>query len=558
MLKDNNTIHLFTIVVFLISFLLVPFAQSNYLSMMPGDIGDARLNNYFLENVYQFFSGHSESLWHFGFFNPFPYSVGFSDNLFGSSPVYSLARILTGQSDTAFQIWYLGGFLINFIAAYQAFCRLDNSRIASTFGALIFSFALPVTAHSGHAQLHYRFAAPIAIAMFIMFLDKKHWNCFVASAFWLVWQFYCTIYIGFFTLLVLIIIFAMYWAYGFRTQSESRRQTIIDFSNYWRSLSSSNQFKLSVTLFVLLSLLVLLFYPYLRVTQLYGANRSLGEIASMLPRPQSYFLSDQSWLWSSQSKAFAGIPMRHEHQMFIGAVPMLMAVIGFLLGRREKNGITFTLLSGSLACLIILTLHMGGISLWFFFAKVPLASAIRAMTRIDLIMLFLFAYLAAVAVDALRSRARWVSFIVSVVIIPTMIFEFSATSPPVSAKSEWRKRLAAKELLFPKQLRPDSIVFFAQSTGPFYADELDAMWVAINHGVPTLNGYSGFYPPGFAVQFGNDCSELPKRILSYLSFIGRQDDKEAYVSLMQRVAPIGFMGCDDKRLTVPPAHNDGS
>jgi hypothetical protein len=84
------------------------------------------------------------------------------------------------------------------------------------------------------------------------------------------------------------------------------------------------------------------------------------------------------------------------------------------------------------------------------------------------------------------------------------------------------------------------------------------MWVAINHGVPTLNGYSGFYPPGFAVQFGNDCSELPKRILSYLSFVGRQDDKEAYVSLMQRVAPIGFMGCDDKRLTVPPAHNDGS
>ena len=41
------------VALFLIGFLLLPFAQMSRLAMMPGDVGDARLNNYFLENVYQ-------------------------------------------------------------------------------------------------------------------------------------------------------------------------------------------------------------------------------------------------------------------------------------------------------------------------------------------------------------------------------------------------------------------------------------------------------------------------------------------------------------------------
>lgn len=45
------------LLVFIFAFLLGPMGQLNYLTMMPGDIGDARLNNYFLENIYQFFAG---------------------------------------------------------------------------------------------------------------------------------------------------------------------------------------------------------------------------------------------------------------------------------------------------------------------------------------------------------------------------------------------------------------------------------------------------------------------------------------------------------------------
>ena len=90
---------------FVAAFFLGPFSDLALFTMMPGDFGDARLNNYFLENIYQYVSGGCVSLVHLGFFYPFPYVLGFSDNLFGSSPVYVIARFLTAAPDTAFQVW---------------------------------------------------------------------------------------------------------------------------------------------------------------------------------------------------------------------------------------------------------------------------------------------------------------------------------------------------------------------------------------------------------------------------------------------------------------------
>lgn len=114
----------------------------------------------------------------------------------------------------------------------------------------------------------------------------------------------------------------------------------------------------------------------------------------------------------------------------------------------------------------------------------------------------------------------------------------------VSPKEVWRRHLYVAENKFPKQLPADAIVFYAQGKGPFYEDELDAMWVALKHGVKTLNGYSGLLPPGFSLEYGNDCAEVPHRVLSYLTFNGQNGNSDAFRELMQRIVPVGFEGCD--------------
>jgi hypothetical protein len=488
-----------------------------------------------------------------GFFYPFPYVLGFSDNLFGSAPFYCLFRLLTSQTDTAFQLWFLFGYLLNFFAAYYALRRLKLSAAAAVTGALIFAFALPTSAHAGHVQLHYRFGLPLAITFYLLFLQQKEWRLLGISGLWLSWQFYCGIYMGFFALLLLSLMTMVCFGYGRIVDGIPCGQLLRDFERPWVAQSRQEKLGIALIFSVCLGLMVLLFFPYVQVSLLYGVKRSWAEISSMLPRIQSYFLDDISRLWARPSSGiFSGLPMRHEHQMFVGAVPLVLALGGFLSGSRKRNGEGFILMAGTLGAAILLTLYVGGFSLWYLIHKLPLVSAIRAVTRIDQALLFPVAYLGGIAVDRFRDRCQGGKWL-WVVVLPLLIFEFSSISMPVSPKREWRTRLAAREAAVPGTLPENAILFFARANdAPFYAEELDAMWAALRHGVPTLNGYSGIFPPEVPAQYVNDCSEVPRRVLSYLFFMGEERDRERYQGLMKRLVPIGFEDCNPGWWNTPP------
>mgnify|MGYP006303167221 CR=1 FL=1 len=83
----------FAAVMFFAAFILGPLWQLNFLSSMPGDFVDARLNLFFLENIYKYLLGLSQSLIHLNIFYPYPYVSAFSDNLIGSAPIYLAARL---------------------------------------------------------------------------------------------------------------------------------------------------------------------------------------------------------------------------------------------------------------------------------------------------------------------------------------------------------------------------------------------------------------------------------------------------------------------------------
>jgi hypothetical protein len=519
---------------------------------MPGDVNDTRLNNYFLENIFKYYERTSDSLWHLGFFSPFPFVLGFSDNLFGAAPVYILARLITEESDTAFQYWYLFSYFANYAAAYYALKKLGLSSIAATTGALIFSFALPVTGHSPHSQLIYRFGIPLSAMSLILFLKNRNWKYLLVAGGWLTWQFYCTIYMGFFALLLMVSICFVYFYSSFKSNANSDYSRPLYFAKSAIQNPLKSKLIFSVLALFLLFLMIVLFYPYWRVTQMYGATREFSEIASMLPRPQSYFVADSSWIWSSDAKFFDLLPVRHEHQMFIGLLPMTLAIIGLLIGRKSRDGIQFRLMASALVVQIAITLSLGGVSLWYFFAQLPLASAIRAMTRIDLALLFPAAYLAGVAIDYIRSKSFWTLRAIMWVMIPAVIIEASSASIQFNTKQEWRDRLSALEVSLPKIIPPGAIVFFAQNKQPYYSAELDAMWVSLNHRIKTLNGYSGLLPHGMSTEYGDDCYEIPKRVNVYLELMKKPNDDAAFFNIIKRIIPVGFINCDAQWLVKRP------
>lgn len=554
MINNKNMVNYVPILIFIFGFAFIPLQQLGMLSLMPGDIGDARLNNYFLENIYQFFFGKSDSLWNLSFFSPFPYVLGFSDNHFGSAPVYILARIANINTDTSFQFWFLCGYAFNFAACFYSLRRLNTSVVAASIGALIFTFALPTAAHAGHAQLHYRFGLPLSIVFFILFINTKNWRFLLVSAAWLVWQFYSGVYIGFFALLMLASVLITYIAHILLSKNISIRSTIFDYKNSWKSIAEKSRYVYFLLFIALFILMIILFYPYLQVSNLYGAKRSWDEISTMLPRPQSYFLADNSYIWSfSTAEIFSNIPMRHEHQMFIGLMPILLILFGFSLGAFRNNGLPLILLFGMMAILVISTLYISGFSLWYLVHDLPLFSAIRVVSRLDQAFLFPIAFLVAVSIDFLIKNFKNGLNYIFILIIPLLVAESALSGMGTSSKTSWQERTIKLNHELPDNLDKNSILFFSQHLGPPYADELDAMWVSLLNGNKTLNGYSGLYPPGFTYSYGKDCSEIPRRVLSYLNFIQQADNVDAYRQLMKQIVPIGFINCNDNFITTPPS-----
>jgi hypothetical protein len=533
---------LLVIIAFASAFYLIPFSKLDGLSLMPGDIGDARLNNYFLESAYLYLRGELTSIWNNNFFYPFPYVMGFSDNLFGSAPVYILARIATGEPDTAFQIWFFAGYFLNFLSCFFALRLLGFGVPGACGGALVFAFALPTTAHAMHAQLHYRFGIPLSLAYFTLFLRKGNSASLLISIGWMIWQFYSGIYMGFFNLIIMTIMFVtnIFLTYD---KNDSGAHTF--FAHFIKKIIELFKGRRPIFYFflaVFFFLMLLLFWPYLRVQSLYQAFRDWGAIRSMLPRLQSYFINDHYWLWKLGGIELApDMRMRHEHQMFSGIMPLLLGMYGAYIGWRLADRQVFWLMASAIATMIVLTFYIKGFSLWFLFHWLPLASAIRAMTRFDQALLFPVAYFVALAIDRVaNARIPWPR-LVSSLLIALLVLEFSATTFPSSAKSEWRGRIEAARQAYPSNPPQDAIFFAAQGEGPFYAAELDGMWVSLQMRRPTINGYSGYAPDGFQLRFGSDCTELQRRIESYMNFSKQNHLK--MVEIENRILPIGFSDC---------------
>ncbi len=482
---------------------------------MPGDMGDSRLNNIFLENVWQVLIGRSESFVHLPFFWPFPFVIGFSDNLWGSAPFYVFFRVIGADPKTAFQLWFYFGFVVNFIAMQWVLRRLGFSLVASITASVFYTFCLPGLVQSGHVQLHYRCAIPFAVYFFCEWLRTANVKSLISAMLWSAWQFWLGMYMGIFLLIFLLALF------GVGMVQKQRERTFPTWIRAGIQSVRTHKVLALVGFFVVFGLMALLFYPYGAVSWIYGSHRSWAETATMLPRLQSYFLMDNSSIYGNISQRIAPLlPMRWEHQIFIGVIPFILLLVGICKvintasPRKVDNGtVTFARMNGwALLGVFVVTLSVAGASLWWIVAKIPLFNAPRAMARVVLIMIFPASVLIALGVEQLRRIGKG-GHLVAWCILIALTLEAGAVQIPASNKAEWDSREAMTlSKLGPVMLQPSDVIFLAQST-EWWLTELDAMWAAQQAGAKTMNGYSGFLPPGSTWQFGSDVNEAENRFI---------------------------------------------
>ncbi|KRG43606.1 hypothetical protein ARC20_09210 [Stenotrophomonas panacihumi] len=512
--NDQDWRWLAPVVLLALGFWFVPLAHTCHMACVPGDLGDARFNGVILEHFYRWLAGKEASLLSPSFFFPMPGAVTFSDNHWGTGWLYSLYRLLGADRYQAFDLWYMGGYVANFIACHWVLRKLGFSPVAGALGAFAFAFAMPVIARHGHAQLVYRFLIPVALLLWQRFRETARWSWLGWLALAICGQFYLSIYLGYF-----LALFLGAWAVA---------QAVVERSAPWRWFTPGLRlseptarrdllFAVAMGLVALVALAGLM-YPYLHYSKLYGFQRDAQEIASLLPRLRSYVLADGSAIWAGVSARLAGdLPMRHEQQIFFGLGISGLALLGLLKSSLRMRWVALL----AIALLVVLTVSVRGHSLYLLLASLPGVNSIRAMARIGLVLAMPVAVLVAVGVDAVRGRGEFWRLPVAALAL-LMIVESTTMRTVNFDAAQARTGTLALQAGLPTPLPADALVFVPlRPDNTFINAQLDGMVLGQTVDRPTLNGYSGNLAPGYWPLPRNDvpaCAQAARRLRAAAAF----------------------------------------
>ncbi len=489
-------------------------------TMIPGDLGDARFNSVVLEHGFQWLTGQVAQLWSPSFFYPFERVLGLSDNHFGSVWSYSLFRSFGLPRELAYIGWYVFGFLLNFVSCGWVLRQVKFSPLASALGAFVFTFALPVLHQEGHAQLVFRFAIPVACLCWYRALVLRDKTIAAQAIFWCAVQYMCSIYLGVFLVYCLTAIALAYLLLRLFSRSSISDEVSCAavaganpaLSAQRRACCPPRKWLWYVAALVGVILVFLLLSQYKVIAADYQLMRPIDNLRSFIPGLHSYLLADHSGLTRWVGSWVAYFPTRSEHQLFIGLGVLFFSALGAWITHLGRVFFVTLLL------LVSLTTMVADQSLYLWLLKIPGFDAIRAVSRIILVMLLPVAVLVAIGVDRLlRLTSPWGLMLrgpLIIAIVASLTIETVYYVPHHAAVQTWQDRQRGLRSLIQEELPKDTILFVTQRQAePFYIAELDAMIYAQDHHLATLNGYSGSTLPGYA--YPDPCLPSDTRLQGY-------------------------------------------
>lgn len=464
--------------------LLAAFWQAFFAGRLPGDLGDARFNQVVLEHGFHWLSGRADSFWNASFFYPAVNIIAYSDSHIGTLPIFALLRWAGLEVDSAFLWWFHICCAASFASCHFVLRRLDLSAPAAMCGAFVFAFSMPVWAQINHVQLMPRFFIPFGFLFLLRLFERRegrYWYGLLAAV---VAQLYCGVYMGYFLVFCLAatalpLLIRRLGADGPRAVLPRRPVTHL------------------VLTALLLTTLLPLAIPHAGVASELGL-RSWEEIATMLPRAISYVHAPDSLTWGAILAPGRRLPMRHEHVLFMGVLPLL-ALAAMILRDGDRVASRDRILLSGLLLAGLLTLYWGGHSPYRLVTMLPGTGSVRAVTRVVLVLLFPVAYALARATDIGLQRVqgpaakRWA---VGLIVL-------------FCCAADQRMRLAT----YPAELSRDCVaqirtamansggdVFWVYSNDPdepLYVTRTSAMLAAQELGVRLINGYTSNIPPGY-------------------------------------------------------------
>jgi hypothetical protein len=472
--------------------------MGNDLQFFPGDLGDARFNNYLLEHAHLFFTGQVDSFWNAPFMFPEENVITYSDNLLGSAPFYSILRLMGNDRETAFQLWFVLMSVFNYTACYFFLVYLFENKYAAVFGAMIFAFSVALYSQIGHAQTYPRYAIPLVFLMCLLFLKEFKPVYFFWMLLLMVYQVYCGIYLGF-MLFIPVAIFLLAAVYFKRETAE-----LMIRDKKWL-------IKMAVAVIINVLFLLPLMLPYMersKETGLYPYEK----IVESLPTIMSFFFSQNGTLfWDFLRETGISYPAFWDHQIFPGGIATLclflfLIIIGVKMIFKNsftvfKLDTTIKLFSITALITFLLFIRFGDFSFYRIVHLIPGFGSMRALQRIINIELLFYAMAVTLIFNALVRNEKTTGLVISLIIIGAIVSDnyMDTRFAHREQKNTSIKRideLTAKMRSF----KTGSIISYEPDTvdAKVIFRHIDAMLASQKLGLKCINGYSSTSPRGYS------------------------------------------------------------
>ena len=459
-----------------------------------GDPGDPLLN----VSILAWNAKHlplTDAWWNFPAFAPFTGVTAFTEHFLGAYPLTTPIIWMTGNPVLAYNVLELACFTLNGVAAYALVRELTTPdrkgprlRAGAFFAGLAFAFAPFVGEHATHVQMLMAFGMPVALLGLHRYLADGRRSDLVWFA--LGWF---EVLLSNAYLLVFFPILVALWSVWFFRRADLRR---------WRAIAAT---AVAATLPV-----VPLLIGYVVRQRAYGFRRSVDEIAAFSATWSSLLgISHRAVLWTGWlPNTFA------EASLFPGFAIAALAIVGVATGRRRVVLFYFV------AAVAMWLLALGPVhGPYWLLLKLPGARSIRVPARAWSVATVCLAVCAGYGAAwlASRDRIRWLLVPIALMIVAEAWF----AGPLVAAPAQ-----------VPLYLPNDATVLDLPITTDFR--NADAQYRAVMSNYRVVNGYSGYFPPGF-VDLANDINAhrsaalLPFRRRGDLYVIARGNDVDPSV-----------------------------
>ena len=505
--------------------------------LLLGDVGDARLIGVILEHWWQVFRGAAKWLSP-PFFFPVQGVLGYGDALFLFALPYSGLRFVGLGTLVSYQIVLFAVVAAGWIGTILFFRRCVRLGVfATTMGAALFVFPNSISiSPASHTQLFAIYVIPyLAIGIYVFVRDFSKSTPVgraggTLAAVLLPALFYTSYYIGWLSLFLLMLLAGVgyVWAWRHADGPESKRRILGSRANLKTLLPYC---ALSAVCFVPFAITYL---PILRQFR----GRHYSEIVLMLPSLVDFVnVGHGNWMWGRVlGAAFPGLgsrPMAHELVKGVPVCLLLVFVVSLFRGIRRvgryrvrlahEGGPNFlaegkaisddgrrVLLAAGLGTTVLLAwllmLKIGDVSLWWVVAKVvPGASVIRAVLRFQHVLTFPLVGVVAIGLQQVvngvrrgagsrrKRNAKLAALAIGCLLL--LAEQFKTDSVARYGKQQQRERLGRIHFPPPKAKVFALLPAAGLWQGPYEA-AIDAMIIAQQYGLSTVNGYSGQLPRG--------------------------------------------------------------